>query len=155
MTATTNQTVSLVMSKARTAKKTGSLERVLRTIFQVLVAAVPTIPILVNTLGLSAQTAAEVTGIGGLVVVIVFGLHNTLESAGILPSMLKDLPLPTLTPQLASTAQAIAPSIVADVAKAQAAAPVVAPVIAVAQSGVPQAPSVAPYVAPTAPPAQG
>jgi hypothetical protein len=113
----------------KTATKTGSAERVIRTVFQTLVAAVPTIPVLTATLHLSTRVSAEVVGFTGVFVIIISALHNGLETAGLLPAMLKTVPLPAVTPQLQAAAQVVAPSIVTDTQRAQSVAAEVAPVV--------------------------
>lgn len=120
------------MLKAQT--QTGSTERVLRTMFQVLVAAVPAVPVLTTTLGLSTHLSAEVVGITGILVIVITAIHNGLETAGLLPAMLKTVPMPVLSPTLEAAAQALAPVVVADAQKAQAAGSVIAPVIAAAEA---------------------
>ena len=118
----------------KTQTKTGSTERVLRTTFQTLAAAIPAVPLLTSILGLNTHLATEVVGITGLLVILVTTLHNGLETAGLLPAMLKTLPMPIETPQLQAAAQAVAPTVVADAAKVIAAAPIIAPVVAAAES---------------------
>lgn len=120
------------MLKSQT--QTGSTERVLRTMFQVLVAAVPAVPVLTTTLGLSTHLSAEVVGITGVLVIVITAIHNGLETAGLLPAMLKTVPMPPVTPALEAAAQAYAPAIVADAQKVQAAGSVIAPVVAAAEA---------------------
>lgn len=113
----------------KTQTKTGSTERVIRTVFQTLLAAVPAIPVLTAALGLNARLSAEVVGITGLLVIIFSSIHNGLETAGLLPAMFKNVPLPTVTPQLQKAAVALAPTIVADTQRAQVVASDVAPIV--------------------------
>lgn len=126
----------------KTTTKTGSTERVIRTFFQTLVAAVPAIPILDHTLHLSSTTSAEVVGVAGLVVVIVSALQNGLETLGWLPAMLRGVPNVTVTPAELAAAEKVAPSVVSAVQDASAAVPTVAGVIAAgehpAQASYPQ-----------------
>ena len=116
----------------RTTTPNAASGRIIRTVFQVLVASVAAVPALVQTLGLSATTSAEVTGVIGLLVVLVTSLHNGLETAGVLPVMFKSIDLPTLTPALATAAENLSPTIVADANKLAAVGAIVAPVIATA-----------------------
>ena len=113
----------------RSTTSSAASGRIIRTVFQTLVAAVAAVPTLVQVLGLSATTSAEVTGVVGLAVIVVTSLHNGLESAGILPAMFKNVDLPVLTPSEASAASKLSPVIVADAAKFDAAGAIVAPVI--------------------------
>ena len=134
----------------KAATKTGSTERVIRTLFQVLVSAIPAVPVLVQTLGLSAQQSIEVVGISGLAVIVIAAIHNGLEAAGLLPAMLKDLPWQAITATVQQTAdaQAIAPAVVADAAKAVTVASEVAPVVSAVESAVSQSPANAPASTP-------
>ncbi|MHB8188920.1 MAG: hypothetical protein ACYDHP_00540 [Ferrimicrobium sp.] len=114
----------------KTQTKTGSAERVIRTAVQVLVALVATAPLITSTLGLTPAETAKVLGIMGAAVIVVAALHNGLEAAGILPAMLRGMPVPTPTPAQISAASVVAPVLVEDSTKAQAIATEVAPVIA-------------------------
>ena len=113
----------------RTTTSSAASGRIIRTVFQTLVAAVAAVPTLVQVLGLSATTSAEVTGVVGLAVIVVTSLHNGLVSAGILPAMFKNVDLPVLTSSEASGASKLSGVIVADAAKFDAVGAIVAPVI--------------------------
>ncbi len=117
----------------KTTTKTGSTERVIRTFFQALVAAVPAIPILDHTLHLSSTTSAEVVGIAGLVVVVISAVQNGLETLGWLPAMLRGVPNLTVTPAEVAAAEKVAPSVVTAVQEATAAVPTVAGVVSAAE----------------------
>ena len=123
----------------KTSTKTGSTERVIRTTFQALVAAVPAIPILAHTLNLSSTTSAEVVGVTGVLVIIISALHNGLEALGWLPAMLRNLPIPTVTNQLVAAAEKTAPSVVTAVQDATKAVPTVEAVVKAAESTTAQA----------------
>ena len=113
----------------RSTTSSAASGRIIRTVFQTLVAAVAAVPTLVHVLGLSATTSAEVTGVVGLAVIVVTSLHNGLESAGILPAMFKSVDLPVLTSSEASAASKLSGVIVADAAKFDAVGAIVEPVI--------------------------
>ena len=108
--------------------------RIIRTVFQVLVATVIAVPSLISLLGLSATQSSEVTGVVGLVVIVVTSLHNGLEAAGILPAMFKTVDLPALTSSEASAASKLSGVIVANATKFDAAGAIVEPVIKAIQS---------------------
>ena len=114
----------------RTTTPNAASGRIIRTVFQVLVASVAAVPALVKVIGLSASTSAEVTGVIGLLVILITSLHNGLETAGILPAMFKSVELPILTPTLATAAEKLSPTLVADANKITDAGSVVAPIVA-------------------------
>lgn len=114
----------------KTQTKTGSTERVIRTIFQVLLACIPAAPAIVYELHLSLAQTAQALGYIGLFVVIISTVHNGLEAAGLLPAMLRSQQWPSdpTTTQIAQ-ATAVAPKLVADAAIAQSVAGSLAPVV--------------------------
>ena len=113
----------------RSTTSSAASGRIIRTVFQVLVAAVVAVPSLISLLGLSATQSSEVTGVVGLAVIVVTSLHNGLEAAGILPAMFKNVDLPVLTSSEASAASKLSEVIVANAAKFDAVGAIVAPVI--------------------------
>lgn len=113
----------------KTTTPNAASGRIIRTVFQVLAAGSAAVPMLVKILGISAATSAEVTGIVGLLIIVITSLHNGLETAGILPAMFKSVELPVLTPTLSAAANTLSPTIVKDANAFANAGAVVAPVI--------------------------
>lgn len=126
----------------KTSTKTGSAERIIRTFFQVLVACVAVAPAIVSELGLTAAETAKVLGFIGVAVVLIAALHNGLETAGVLPAMLRSQQWPSdpTTAQIAA-ATSVAPTVVADAAIAQNVASSLAPVVSAVENSANVAPT--------------
>lgn len=125
----------------KTQTATGSTERVLRTFFQVLVASIAVAPAIVWQLGLSAAETAKVLGWIGVSVVVIAAIHNGLETAGVLPAMLRSQQWPTdPTATQVAAATAVAPKLVADAQIAQNVAGSLAPVVSAVENSANVAP---------------
>ncbi len=117
----------------KTATSTSASGRIIRTVFQVLVAVAASAPLMVGTLHLSAAQSTEVSGVVGLVVIIITSVHNGLEQAGILPAMFKGVDMPVATATEVAAAQKIAPQVVQAASEATALGQEAAPIVAAAQ----------------------
>ena len=66
--------------------------RILRTIVQVLAAAIPGIPAVAAVFDLGADQAARIAALIGAILVVVVALQNSLEGSGTVPTLLARTP---------------------------------------------------------------
>lgn len=87
---------------------TGSVERVIRSLFQAAVASPAAFAALLAASPLSATQDAKVVGIVGAIYVFVSAVHNALEGTGVIPAMLRYVPpaTPEIATQLSVTGSA-------------------------------------------------
>lgn len=71
--------------------KPDSINRIIRSIVQVLTAIALVVPTVIGLLGIDAVTTAKITAALGAVVVAVVTIQNKLEDAGILPRLARPL----------------------------------------------------------------
>lgn len=61
------------------------IQRVLRTVVQVLIAVAVAVPSAVALLDIDKALAAKIVGVAGALVIVVTALQNALEANGVLP----------------------------------------------------------------------
>jgi hypothetical protein len=76
----------------KSSTATGSIERVIRSLFQAAIASPAAFAALLAASPLSATQDAKVIGIVGAIYVFVSAVHNALESSGTIPAMLRYVP---------------------------------------------------------------